>query len=470
MLRGRQMKMFGLKQGLLAASGALALSAFAAGPAGAIELKEAIQIAVDSNPQVNQAIQDKQAIEFERKQAQGLYLPRLDAEVSGGVERLDSPTRRALGLQTQTLSPVEGSLTLQETLFDSGSRRSELERQAARTDGAATRVGERAEFIALETAREYLNYLLQQRLVAAAQDNVAYHEKMVSDLGEGVRSGSISVADQQQAQERLDAARARVVEAREGLVNAMIAFTTRTGVPLDQVSMPPELPIPGTLNDAIGIARENNPTIKIAVSDVDAADAVVRKTQSDLWPKVALEARARTGHDVDGFAGRTNDVLARVVLRWSLYSGGINQANVQEQVRRASEQRYVLHQTTRQAEEDVRTAWNREEQQAALVQELTRETQSADQLIGSYADQFKVGRRSLLDLLDTQNTRYNSQVLLETARFAEIFARYKLLAATGQLLDTLGIQRPHDATADSRARFKVPPTPPAEVMRRRHAN
>jgi adhesin transport system outer membrane protein len=158
------------------------------------------------------------------------------------------------------------------------------------------------------------------------------------------------------------------------------------------------------------------------------------------------------------------------VLRWNLYSGGINTANVQEQVRRASEERYKLHQVTRQAEEDVRTAWNRHEQQAALSQELEAQSRATEQLLGSYSEQFKVGRRSLLDLLDTQNTRYNTTALLETARFAEIFSRYKVLAATGQLLDTLGIQRPRDAQADARARFKVPQTPPAEVMPRRHAN
>jgi adhesin transport system outer membrane protein len=462
------MKLNRFRRALLAAAAAGALS-IVSGSAGAIELKDAIQVAVDSNPQVSQAIQDKQAIEFERKQAQGLWLPRVDLELSGGAQHLSNPTRRDIGLDQQTLYPSEAGLTVQETIFDSFSRRSELERQAARTDGAAMRVGERSEFIALETAREYLNYMLQQRLVAAAQDNVAYHEKMVADLSEGVQHGSISVADQQQSQERLQAAKSRVIAAREDLVNALLAFTTRTGITLDAVSMPPELAIPGNVDDAVGLARENNPTIKIAVADVDAANAVVRKARAELGPKLALELHGREGNDVDGFAGRTEDVQARVVLRWNLYSGGINQNNVQEQIRRSSEERYKLHQTTRQAEEDVRTAWNRREQQAALTTELDTQVRASQQLLGSYTEQFKVGRRSLLDLLDTQNTLYNSQVLLETARFAEIFARYKLLAATGQLLDELGVQRPKDATADARKRFDVPETPPAETYARRHA-
>ena len=457
----------GLKAALLAAAGAIAL---AAAPANAVELKDAIQIAIDSNPQINQAIQNKEAIEFERKQAQGLYLPQVDVQASAGARRLENPSRRAIGLDDETLAPLEGDLTVQQTLFDSGYRRSELERQAARTDGAATRVGERAEFIALETAREYLNYMLQQRILAAAQDNVAFHDRMAADLGEGVSKGSISIADQQQAQERLQAARARVVQAREDLVSAMIAFTTRTGIPLDSVHMPPQLPMPGTLDEAVGQARENNPRVKIALADIDAAHAVVKQSRSALGPKVSLELRAREGHDIDGFDGRTNDLQGNVVVRWNLFNGNINRNAVQENVRRASESRYVLHQVTREVEEDVRSAWNRREQQAAQMTELELQNRVSGELLSSYTDQFKVGRRSLLDLLDAQNTRYNSLVLQETARFAKIFAEYKLLASTGQLLDSLGVQRPKSADAGARARFNVSPTPPAELMPRRHAD
>ena len=51
--------------------GALLLSTASFGVAHAIDLKEAIQVAVQTNPQISEATQDEQAIEFERKQAQG---------------------------------------------------------------------------------------------------------------------------------------------------------------------------------------------------------------------------------------------------------------------------------------------------------------------------------------------------------------------------------------------------------------
>jgi adhesin transport system outer membrane protein len=459
-----------IKRWAVALPSALILSAAAAGQAYAVDMRDAIEAAIASNPQINQAEQNKQAIEFERKQAQGLYLPRVNLEVSGGARQLDNPTRRTLGIDNDTLSPVEGDLTIEETLFDSGARRSELERQASRTDGAAYRVSERSEFIALEVVRTYLNYMLQQRLVAIAQDNVAFHEKLAGDLGEGVKQGSISIADQQQAEERLQAAHARQTEAQEDLVASGIDFMMLTGIPIDQVGMPDPVTaaLPTSLDQAVELARTQNPKVLEAMADVDAANAVVRAARADLGPKVSIEARARRGHDIDGFEGDTTDLQALLVLRWTLYSGGINQANVQEQVRRASETRYRLHEMSRDAESDVRNAWNRRDNQQALLGQLDTQSKVTDDLLISYREQFNVGRRSLLDVLDAENTRHNVQVERETARFAEIFAEYKVLAATHQLLKTLNIPEPKDANTYARAKFNVEPTPPAELWARRY--
>src|SRR3546814_13891970 len=97
------------------------------------------------------------------------------------------------------------------TLVDGGRRGGEKLRRAARVDGAALRVVERSEFIALQSARQYLDVLLQQRVVAAAEDNMTFHNSLVSDLSSGVSAGSISIADLQQAQERAKAASVREI-------------------------------------------------------------------------------------------------------------------------------------------------------------------------------------------------------------------------------------------------------------------
>jgi adhesin transport system outer membrane protein len=451
------------KSWMLTIPGALLLSA---SPAWAVDLRQAVQSALTTNPEIRQAVSNRAATEQELEQGKGVYYPRISVEGSAGVRSLKNPTRRDLGIANHTLWPIEGDLIADQLIYDSGGREAEIRRQAARSDAAAARVAERSEFVALNVSRTYIDYLLQQRLVAIAQDNVTFHERLASDLREGVAKGSISIADQQQAEERLQAARARVTEAREDLDTAAITFRTLTGIPIDTVSMPPDLSqcMPATLDEAEAAARNENPRVREAIADLATAREEVRAARADMGPKFSLEGRARAGHDIDGFEGRTTDLQALGVLRWTLYNGGTKEANVREQQERANEVHGRLFERTRSAEEDVRSAWSRLQNQTALATELETQGRISDDLLLSYREQFNIGRRSLLDVLDAQNSRYNVQQQAETARLAKVYAQYRVLAAENRLIECLGVQAPAAGIPTEMARYHVNPIPPADLM------
>lgn len=446
------------------------------GPASAqpvtepIDMRQAIEVAMATNPEIIQAQMNTEAIQFERDQAQGLYFPTIDVEASAGVRRLENNTRRTLGISDNWLNPLEGQIRADWTIFDFGRRRGELLRQAARVDGASLRVVERSEFVALQVARQYLNILLQERVVAAAEDNTLFHEQLTASLGEGVEQGSISIADQQQAEERLQAAVVLREEARKDLTDARTSLRRLTGLDINQVTMPGNLTalMPANLEQAIGLARTSNPLVREAQADVDAANAMITAARGDLFPTFGAELRGRAGEDMDGFQGHTNDVMARIYLRWSLFNGGIKEANVQEMTRRASEARYRMHDRIREAEEDVTNAWTVLETQGRVGQALERQSEVSDDLLLSYREQFNIGRRSLLDVLDAQNTRFNTQVRRETSRFSEIFAAYQVLASTNRFLEAVNVAPGAGAGMAERERFNYGPSVEAELDRRRN--
>ncbi|MEM6828448.1 MAG: agglutination protein, partial [Pseudomonadota bacterium] len=68
--------------------------------------------------------------------------------------------------------------------------------------------------------------------------------------------------------------------------------------------------------------------------------------------------------------------------------------------------------------------------------------------------------------LDAQNTRFNTQVRLETARFSEMFARYQILAATNTFLTSIGVQGGAGSGENERERFDYGPPVEAELQRR----
>ena len=128
----------------------------------------------------------------------------------------------------------------------------------------------------------------------------------------------------------------------------------------------------------------------------------------------------------------------------------------QEQIRRASEQRFGLAQVHREVEESVRSAWNERSSRRELAGLLSTQSSTNAQLVSSYREQFKVGQRSLLDVLDAQNTRFNTAILAETAQFAALFAEYKILAASGKLLQAMKLKPVEQAEAYARDEFAVP--------------
>ena len=182
--------------------------------------------------------------------------------------------------------------------------------------------------------------------------------------------------------------------------------------------------------------------------------------------KLDIELLGRQGYELEGVIGRESELRAELVMRWNLFRGGIDRANVQEQVRRADEERYGLRRAHREVEETVRLAWDRRNQQQRRYARLRDQLASTERLIVSYGEQFKVGERSLLDLLDTQNTRFNTQVTVETARAAFELAEYRVLASTGMLLERLNLDAPEQSDAYARAEHRVPETPAGETEKR----
>jgi adhesin transport system outer membrane protein len=430
------------------------------GAAQAMSLKQAIDKTLKTNPQILQATKNREAVEFELRQARGLYLPSIDLEAGAGKRRLASPTSGGLSSDHDSLSPSDVSLSITQTLYDGGARRAEVNRQASRVDGASFRVLERSESLALEVVQSYLEYILQTKIVQAAKDNLGFHKQILGDIRDSIRGGTLTDADGLQGNERLEAASARLIEANQELEATNIRFLKVVGEAISKVETPGSVAkfLPRTLDDAIFIATKSSPRMSSAAADIDAADAGVQGARANYLPKVNLEASASTGDDINGDYGNTNDLQARVVARWNLYRGGIDIAREQEQIRRASEQREVLHETHREVEESVRSAWNERKSRGELSAALSRQSKTNAQLVSSYREQFRVGQRSLLDVLDAQNTRFNTSVLSDTARLAALFAEYKILAASGKLVATMGLKPMDQGTEYARQEFGVPPT------------
>jgi adhesin transport system outer membrane protein len=433
---------------LAAGSAGLALMV-AAGPASAISLKDAVSLAISTNPDVGVVSNDRRAIDQELRQGRALYYPQVDLRIASGVEAADNATTQSGPHGNhETLWRKEGSLTLSQLIFDGYFADSEVERQTSRVKSAAHRVQESAEFTGLDAVEAYLEVLRHRERVKISEDNVGIHRARLQQVQSRATAGGGNIADVRQAEARLANAESALVQTQGNLKDAESQFVRVVGQAPDTLDAP-ELPssaIPADVDSAVNAALGNSPTVAFARQDVKTAEADIKQQEASLYPDIRLELSGTADDNVDGRRNHETDASALVVLRYNLYRGGADTARVREFKWRLAEAIDTQHKNERKVSDDARVSWNAMQVSHGNYEILQRQVEANVRTVTVYKQQFEIGQRGLLDLLDADNELFLARDSLITAKYAEIFANYRLLATMGDLQMTLGITPPDAAT------------------------
>jgi adhesin transport system outer membrane protein len=202
----------------------------------------------------------------------------------------------------------------------------------------------------------------------------------------------------------------------------------------------------------------NNPTLLAARSDVTAAQRQYDAAAGQYGPTVALELRGATGRDTNDNIGRYDETSARLVASWMIFDGGTRVARRAELAERIGENQSRLSALQRAAFESIDRAWGARENSGARINSLAGQARSAASVISAYRSEYELGQRTLLDLLNAENSLFNARLSLAAARTVAVFADYQLLAATGGLLRQMRAPPPREARPTPVAnRSVVPP-------------
>lgn len=441
-MTSKNIKIFAtLAAGVVAAAGSWSV-------ANAASLEEAVNLAITTNPRVGVVSYDRQAVEYELRQGEALFYPQIDLEASTGADWNDNTTTSSCcGSDGRTLWRSSGTLTLSQLIFDGNFAANEVERQEARVSSAAYRVSEAAEFVGLDAVEAYLEVMRQRDRLLNAEQNVAVHRSTLGDVNTRSQGGGGNVADVRQAEARLASAESALTQIRGDLNDAEYRYINVVGIAPDSLSAPtvPYDMLPASLDDAVAAAISNSPTVQFSRADVAAAAAEAAQQTAAYWPDVRLELQGNATDNDAGNTDTTYNASALVVMRWNIYRGGADTARVKEFKHRLAEATEQLLINERQVAEDARVSWNAIQTARQSVEILKREVSANASTRDVYHQQFDIGQRGLLDLLDSDNELFLSRDSLITATYAEMFAAYRLLATTGMLVESLGLQEPETA-------------------------
>jgi outer membrane protein len=395
-------------------------------------LAEALASAYSGNPTLGAERARQRATDEETAQALSGWRPTVDAAADAGIA--DTHTKPNMGTNGTTY-PADISITLTQPVFRGfktvkGVKRAEADVEAGRQNLLA--VEQQTLF---DTVTAYMNVIRDRRILALRQRNVTVLREQLRASNERFNVGEVTRTDVAQSRARLSLSESTVAEAKSNLAASIANYNNVVGHAPGSLKYPKLPKLPRSLDSANALAEKINPNILSAAFVAEAARHNVGVVKGDLLPTVTLEASAvRSIEDLDDDDSRDVEqltVLGRVSV--PLYESGSVYSAVREAKQTESQRRIEIIGAARTVRETVVTAWNfliasRETIAAA------RSQVSANQLaLDGVRQEYLVGSRTTLDVLNAEAELLESQVTLAQAERDQIVAAYQILGSIGQL-------------------------------------
>lgn len=403
-------------------------------------LASAVFRAIASNPEVRAEINRKSAQQKILRQAQAGYYPSVDLYASVGNENSDNRFTRAIGETGYVnLTRKEENFVVTQNIFKGFSTSSEVKKNLEKVTAANNRLHEVTEQIALQVAGAYLDTLKQKGFLAISQNNLNLHVTLFNKVQSRSRSGLGRRADIDQAMGRVALARANLLADESNLQNAYVKFQRVVGAMPQNLVNPPDQSriLPDSVESVLKKAMEYNPLIKAAEAEVNAALAQRQVARGGYYPSLDLVFTQSRGENLDGIVGVDKDYSLMLKMRYNLFGGGYDSSRVDEASYRINESKENLDDVRRQVTETTRLAWNAYQSINQQLPYLKQHVSAAEKTRDAYADQFKIGQRTLLDLLDSENELYQAKRKYIAATYDRELSIYRVLVNMGGFVETL---------------------------------
>ena len=424
------------RAGLLAAACSVSLMVGAFSAAHAETLADAIALAYQTNPTLQQQRASARITDEGVVQARTGFRP----TVGGDLDITGSNTNPAGSGANVKISGSSASVSVSQPLYTGG--RVSASVSAAEADVLSSREGLRSveQNVLVNVVQAYVDVRRDQERLRIAKENVAVLQRQLDESNARFDVGEITRTDVAQSQARLAAAKAGLSAAQAQLEVSRAGYAAVVGQTPGELAPEPTLAnlLPASVDQAFEAAQTTNPGVTSAKYNEQAAAARVAVAKAGYRPTVA--ARASLGYSADrrsGVGSQFDDydrtLSGAITASVPIFTGGLTTSQVRAASERENAARSATEAAKRTAIQQVSNAWsNLLASRAGLIsnEEQVRATRIAFE--GVRQEQ-QVGLRTTLDVLNAQLELSNAELALVAARRDEYLAGAVVLQAMGQL-------------------------------------
>jgi len=392
--------------------------------------------AYQNNPQLNAQRASARATDEAVPQALSAYRPKVSATMSGGLQYTNELTAVGTSRTFEGLnSPHAVGLTVNQTLYNGNQTANKVRSAEAQVFGAREALRLLEQTVLLSAATIYMDYLRDAAILEVQRSNTKVLELTLRQTRDRYSAGLVTPTDVAQSEAQLAAGKTQELAAEATLTTTRANFRRIIGnEPLNlQPASPVDRFLPATLREAINLALIENPNVTSAMYGVDVNFLTVKINEGALLPTISLQATVQRSWQQTITQVRQFSASTTAQASVPVYQGGAEYSLIRQSKETLEQQRLVLEQTRDQARADLVTAWGQLLAAKSQVAATQSQVEASEIAYLGTTKEAQVGQRTVIDILNAQQTLVNARLALVTAQHDRIVASYAVLSAIGRL-------------------------------------
>ncbi|MDP3466552.1 MAG: TolC family outer membrane protein [Sulfuricurvum sp.] len=427
---------------LLAFVGSTCLSMVAASSLSALSLQEGVDEVLSTHPVVLERLHNYRATLEDLRTTEAQYLPTLDYSATIAREKTDSPSTRTIANNygSKSLTSYEHSLQLTQNLFNGFGTTYEADYNKARILSAANHYIENTNDVAYNFINAYVNALKNRELLRIAKENAHFNEDIFTKVNKLFQGGMTTRSESEKSDTSLSLAKSNYVVAQNNLDDSLFNLERILGRHIDAKELQTisfSGTVPATLEDVKAYARAHNPSVLVSEYNIKAARAQRDGSYKNYYPKIDAFVRQSWANNVGGLEGDDERFKAGLTLGYNFYRGGADESQIQKNLSKIYQERETKRETVRKLDEQSSLAWSAKTNLVNQLQHLKRYEVTSAKTLELYQKEYDLGRRTLLDLLVTQNDYIAAQSQIVRAENDLLFAHYRILDSMGSMVQNV---------------------------------
>ncbi|UYO93542.1 TolC family outer membrane protein [Pollutimonas sp. M17] len=403
-------------------------------------LPEVVERTVLQNPEIKARYQDFVSSLEAQNVARGGYFPRVNAQGWTGREYRNS----ASGSGTDRWSRNGYNLELRQLIFDGFRTSGSVEQTGFEKLAKYYELQALTDATAAEAAQAYLDVQRYRELNTLAKENFALHEQTLAQIRERTASGVGRRVDLEQAVGRLALAQSNWLTEKGNLLDVEQRYMRITGsAPAVKLMAAPKssFQMPENPEDFSAYMR-GNPGLLSKQASVQAAGSGIDVAKSQFSPTLELRASTGTDRGQYGTDTRTHSTNVQLVMSYNLFNGGADRARIRQTTAQRYAQVDLRNHTCRNLYQDLSIAWNNVARLREQLPFLRAHRVATQKVRDGYHQQFQIGQRSLMDLLDTENELFQANRAYVNAQYEQRILEYRWLSLAHRILPALELAPP----------------------------